>query len=66
MTNKNIHIQNNTLRNVIKSSNKIKLNIYQGAINGNIIKEEIKLFTECEQNAFDFQCEINSQYIPLV
>lgn len=66
MTNKNIHLENNTLRNIVKSSNNIKLNMHKGVLDGNIIKDPIVLFEECPQGRLDFSCENNSQYIPLI
>jgi len=60
----NTHQKNNTLNNTIKSKNKIKLNMYLGVINGNILDPVIP--SECSTNSLDFSCSENSQYIPAI
>ena len=57
----------NSLVNTAKSSNKIKINVYSGLMNGNIIEKPIQLEAqipvECEINSLDFSCPENSQYL---
>lgn len=64
MTN-NKHNKKDTLNNTIKSVNKVKLNMYQGVLDGNIIDQPLPT-TQCDPYSLQFKCEDNSQYIPLV
>lgn len=66
MTNNNIHTKNNIINNVGKANNKINLNMYKGALNGNIIEQPIitESALEClSPLSLDFSCQENSQYI---
>lgn len=61
----------NTFKNNAKSSNKISISVFKGTLSGNIIEEQqetviVAPVVTCEQNAFDFSCEENSQYLPLL
>lgn len=59
--------KNDILRNTILGKTKIKLNMHDGVMRGNIIdtpSEEVS--SVCLQNALDFSCEENSQYIPAI
>ena len=66
MANKNTLTTNNTINNVGKASNKIKLNMYAGTLSGNIIDVPVippppPPVVVCEPNALDFSCADNSQ-----
>lgn len=54
---------NNFLRNTAKSSNKIKLKIVGGIVNGNI--GEV-ITPPTADASLDFSSENNSQYIPVI
>ena len=55
-----------SLGNAGNSKNKIKLNLYRGSLNGNIIKNPIIISADCTEVKLNFECLENSQYIPLV
>ena len=70
MTNNNILKNNSILTNVGKTTNKIKLNMYGGVLDGNIIDNPkyppVPPIISCEPNALDFSCAENSEYIGAV
>lgn len=58
----------NVLNNTNKGRNSIKLTMYKGVLGGNIIEPppiivEPPIVIECIQNALDFSCAENSEYI---
>lgn len=62
MTNESKLNKNNCLNNTLVAENKIKLKISQGIIYGNILPPP----EQCESYALVFNCDNNSQYIPII
>lgn len=59
----------NTFKNNAKSSNKINISVFKGNLSGNIIEQQTAItpvVVPCEENSFDFSCEENSKYLPII
>lgn len=66
MTNNNIHSKSDTISNITRTTNKIKLKINGGVLTGNIISDPLFLIPTCQSETLDFSCDNNSQYVPII
>jgi hypothetical protein len=57
--------QKSKFKTVAKSTNSIKVSFFKGNITSNLLEETTALGV-CDDNSLQFNCDENSQYIPII